>query len=228
MKTPTRSYILARPSSLLGTLSALALAFVAVIPMPAYAGGGNVLPPNSKPHGYSLTDMAEELARFSTSGNAGSEYPSTPFQILYITGDNVFGDDPDEKIKTGTKFFVPLAWVSDSVPILGDFPDDSSTDEEVQDYFFDKEQLGVRDLAIEVDGKVTSIGREYLAGPVSHPDGLLPDGGSHFIQVGVFLTPLSKGTHTVTISGVFDGDLLIPYLGDDPVPFETTYTVIVK
>ncbi len=199
--------------------SALAVAFVALVSAPAYAGGGNVQPPTAKPSGYALEDMAEELAYFSTSGNNPEFYPDTPFQILSTSETNVF------HVRTGTKFFVPLAFVSDSEPILGDFPDDSSTAKEVQDYFFDKEQLGVRDLAIEVDGKVTPIGRKYLAGPVSTPD--LPDGGSHFIQVGAFLTPLSKGTHTVTIRGVFDGDLLIPFFGDDPFFFEITYTVIV-
>ena len=45
--------------------------------------GGNVLPPNASPYGYSLDDMAKALALFDTSGNDLSYYPKTPFQILY-------------------------------------------------------------------------------------------------------------------------------------------------
>ena len=208
---------------LINSAMATALAFITLSPAPAFAGGGNVQPSTAKPKGYSLTVMAEKLARFSTSGNSPLEYPhDTPFQILYSSETNVF------HVKTGTHFFVPVSFVSDSAPILGTFPTEASTAAEVQAYFFDKAQLGVRDLAIEVDGKVTPIGRNYLAGPVSTPN--LPDGGSHFIQVGAFLTPFSKGTHTVTIRGVFDGDLLIPFFppGTLPIVFAITYTVIVE
>ena len=38
--------------------------------------------------------------------------------------------------------------------------------------------------------------------------GLLDGGGSHFIQIGAFLSPLSKGTHTVTIRATLDGAAL--------------------
>jgi hypothetical protein len=46
---------------------------------------------------------------------------------------------------------------------------------------------------------------------------------SHFIQLGAFLTPLSPGTHTVTIQGIFDGDAL-----GFVFSFSATYTVIVE
>ena len=192
----------------------------------AYAGGGNILPPTAKPLGLSLKDMAKALAYFYTSNNdpkylePPNFFPPPRFQVLYAdradpAGANTF------KVKTGTKFFVPVAFVSDSPPILGDFPEHSS---DAPDYIFSQEQLGGHDLEIEVDGKITSLGPRYVAGPVFKPN-LLGGGGSHLIQIGAFLTPLSKGTHTVTIRGTFDGKVF-----DDlgfVFEFEHTYTVIV-
>jgi hypothetical protein len=57
---------------------------------------------------------------------------------------------------------------------------------------------------------------------------LLDGGGSNFIQVGAFLTPLTKGTHTVTIQVTFDGDVILELTGGEPLTWEATYTVIVK
>src|SRR5262249_11069407 len=72
--------------------------------------GGQVLAATDTPYGYSLQDMAAELAYFSTSGNDPKYYPDTPFQILYDkhgNGPNTFYATPD------TPFFVPVAWVDD-------------------------------------------------------------------------------------------------------------------
>ena len=179
--------------------------------------GGRVLPPTATPAGYSLADMAEELAYFDTSGNNLLYYPNIPFQVLYVSPTNTF------TVTAGTMFFVPVAFTDDSPPILGDFPED---EDDVEEYVFSEEQLGAHDLEIVVDGRVTSIGPEYVAGPVFAP-GLLDGGGSNFIQIGAFLTPLSKGTHTVTIRGIFDGDVVLAAFGG-PFSFEDTYTVIVK
>ena len=194
---------------------ALALtSILACAARPAYAGGGKVLPPTAKPSGYTLDDMAEELAYFTTSGNDLDFYPDTPFQILYVdlnTGTNTFN------VTAGTRFFVPIAFADDSPPIFGDFPADSST---VEAYVFGPDQLGAHDLAIDVDGVSTAIGPDYLAGPVLAP-GLLDGGGSHFIQIGAFLTPLSNGSHTITIRGTFDGAAL----GDFGGSFEISYTL---
>src|SRR5438445_172479 len=121
-------------------------------------------------------------------------FPLSCFWIL-STGTNTF------TVPTGTTFFVPIAFVDDSPPIFGDFPADSSA---VKAYFFGPDQVGAHDLAIEVDGVSTAIGPDYLAGPVL-ASGLLDGGGSHLIQIGVFLTPLSKGSHTITIRGTLDG-----------------------
>src|SRR5262249_19044329 len=100
-----------------------------------------------------------------------------------------------------------------------------TSEDDIPDYVFGGTQLGGRDLAIVVDGKVTRLGPAYAAGV--HAPGLLDGGGSNFIQIGAFLTPLSRGTHTVTIRGTFDGDGLLDLFGS-PFSFENTYTVIVK
>ena len=203
----------------IGTLSLL----VALAARPVYADGGVVLAPTATPFGYTLADMAEELAFFDTTGNNPADYPDTPFQILYAdfsnpTGANTF------KVKRDTMFFVPLFSIDDSPPIIGNFPKHSGTN--AGEYVLADGQLGADDVAIEVDGVVTSIGREYVAGPVVTPE--LPDGGgTHLIQVGAFLSPLSKGTHTVKIRASLDGDALVAVYGGG-FSFEFTYTVIVQ
>jgi hypothetical protein len=195
--------------------------------------GGNVLPAATRPHGFSLTDMVGATALFNTSGNDLSRYPQTPFQILYVdrstqtftfvngglvvTGTNQF------TVAAGTPFFVPVAFVDDSPPILGTFPTDPST---VANYVFAQDQVGMKDLRIIVDGRVTPIGSAYAAGPVQTPP-LLDGGGSHIITVGAFLTPLSPGTHTVAIAGEFSGALFQQATGLTFEQFHLTYTVTV-
>src|SRR5262249_34494504 len=122
--------------------------------------GGEVLPATAHSHGFSLTDMAAATALFNTSGNNLSLYPQTPFQILYVdrstetfsvvngglvvTGTNQFTVAP------GTPFYVPVAFVDDSPPILGTFPTDPST---VADYIFAHDQVGMTDLRTVPDGR---------------------------------------------------------------------------
>ena len=209
LKPPTRRCIIAAALALVCVASAGA-------GRGSGRGGGNVLPPSAKPSGYSLADMAEALAYFSTSGNDPQFYPDTPFQVLHISDTNAF------TVRPGTRFFVPVLYVDDSPPILGDFPADA---EDAAAYVLGEDQLGAQ-FEIEVDGRVTPLGDEYVAGPVLTP-GLKDGGGSHFIQVGAFLTPLPKGTHTVTIRSRFDGDVILDLVGE-PLEFEDTYTVVVR
>ena len=71
---------------------------------------------------------------------------------------------------------------------------------------------------------MTELGPDYVAGAITKP---LPDGGgTGYIAIAAFLTPLSKGTHTVSISGAFDGAAFDPFGGG--FGFEITYTVIVR
>jgi hypothetical protein len=188
-----------------------------LLTQPALAGGGNVMPANAKPHGWSLLDIANAMPYFSASGNNPALLPDTPFQLLYISPTNTF------TVKTGTSFFVPVFFVDDSPPILGTFPTSAA---DLADYYFAEDQLGVDVAQIIVDGQVTDLGPDYVAGIVNAP-GLPDGGGSHYTQLGAFLTPLSKGTHTVTIRIFADGDAWIPF-GGSFGPFEVTYTVIVK
>lgn len=56
---------------------------LAILPVALAQGGGNVLPAGAHPLGYTLTEMADKLEAFVTSGET-LPVPSTPFQILYL------------------------------------------------------------------------------------------------------------------------------------------------
>jgi hypothetical protein len=183
------------------------------------------------PYGYSLTDMARETALFTTSGNK-QDYPNTPFQVLYYdpntfqatptpdgglleTGSNSFTVSP------GTSFYVPLLNADDSPPVAGKFPTKPS---DAASYFFGSDQLGAKNTEIIVDGRSTPVGASYLVGPVQTPP--LPDGGGkHIITLGVFLSPMSVGTHTVEIKGEFAGQAVQPAIGYNFLRADFTYTV---
>jgi hypothetical protein len=230
---------------------------IVALPGPALAGlsgkiaspntsqqGGQVMPPSATPHGVSLRDMAANLAQFVTSGNSLPPPTTTPVQILFgnpplmfavqgngqgqtglvETGMNIF------RVSEGTMFYVPIASADDSPPVAGTFPASSST---VASYWFDSFQLGGTD-SIVVDGKTTSIGATYLVGPIKTSP-LQDGGGTHIITMGVFLTPLSKGSHTVSIRTLFNGAAIGPFLtalvglpGLNFLEGEFIYTVIVQ
>lgn len=223
---------MARISSLIRTiariaaLTALALALLVPGTASAHPTRRAVLPPNARPHGYSLAEMTRRLALFTTSGNDPKYEPRTPFQILYYdpatlevdtsNGGWAFRGTNSFKVKSGTEFFVPLQNASDSPPVPGTFP---RTPVEAKAYFFVPSQLGARGYTIIVDGVPTRIGPEYLAGPVKTPP-LLDGDGTHMITLGAFLGPLSPGSHIVSIRGGLYGDLLsstydIGFLSED-------------
>jgi hypothetical protein len=182
-------------------------------------GGGNVLPPNAKPHGYTLADLSFATALFTTSGNNLLYYPNTPFQVLYFdpatlqlafpdgglveSGTNQFTVDP------GTPFYVPLWNADDSPPIAGTFPTNAK---QAPAYWFDPSQLGAEGFEVIVDGASTPVGPAYVAGPVTTPP-LFDGGGTHYTTIGVFLTPLTPGTHTVEIKGALAGAAIPPATG---------------
>ena len=120
-------------------------------------------------------------------------------------------------------FYVPIVSVDDSPIVIGTFPTSSSM---AASYWFDSSQLGGTD-SIVVDGKTTSIGASYLVGPIMTAP-LGDGGGTHIITIGVFLTPLSKGSHTVVIKARFDGALILPFLGINFLEEDFTYHVIVQ
>ena len=183
-------------------------------------GSGAVLPPAARVFGYSLDNMASAVANFSISGNDPAFYPDTPFQILYDqspAGNNTF------KVRPGTFCYVKFFFIDDSPPVIGDWP---ANKHQAANYIFGRDQLGAHDLQVIVDGRAYSLDHPgYIGGPVPTPNS--PDGSQHLIQVGAFLSPLSKGTHTVTIRGTFDGTAFVDFVGG-PYSAEITYTVVVK
>jgi hypothetical protein len=176
--------------------------------------GGQVLPAGARPQGYSLEDMARLVGPFTINGNNPNSVPKTPFLILFTapggppamsipcqggtgvldTGCNTF------LVKAGTEFFLALLVVDDSPPVLGKFPTDH---QQAIPYFFGRQQYGGEDFYVSVDGRTTRLGPEFLAGPVETPP--LNDGGTHLIELGIFLTPLSLGLHTIIIHGEIGG-----------------------
>jgi hypothetical protein len=214
------------------------LALLAISTFALGQHGGNVMPPQARPRGYSLDAMAKALALFDTSGNNMQFYPKTPFQILFqdpsktqfqnvtcpnggpgflIIGVNSFA------VRSGTPYFVPLFSVDDSPPVLGTFPTEKS---QIADYFFSPDEYGGRGFAIIVGGKRTAVGPSFLAGPIEQTNPPLQDGGgTHLIQLGVFLTPLTPGTHTVTIVGQVAGSALFSTYGFNCLQQDDTYVV---
>jgi hypothetical protein len=199
---------------------------------PTGAGGGEVLPPDARPHGYSLADMAGAIAQFTTSQNQPQFFPKTPFQILYydpstltfttdVTGGITGSGRNSFTVTPGTSFYLPIDGADDSPPVLGVWPTDRRT---ARFYFFDPSQIGAKDFEVIVDGHRTVVGPSYLARPIETAP-LQDGGGTHILTLGVFLSPMSVGTHSVTIRGGYYGALIDSTIG---VPFyaeEFTYTV---
>jgi hypothetical protein len=203
--------------------AAIMLAWTGISANNTWASGA-VLPPTAAPKGYSLRDMAAKVANFSISGNDVAFYPDTPFQILYRlgnlqdpTGQNTF------HVRPGTFIYVKYFFIDDSAPIIGDWPADNAG---AGEYILGRDQIGGHGMQIDVDGQAYSLDDPgYVGGPVPTPDS--PDGSEHMIQVGAFLTPLSKGVHKVTASGTFDGAAFVDFVGI-PISLTITYTVIVE
>lgn len=180
--------------------------------VPAFAGGGNVLPPTARPHGYSLTDLARITGVFNGASPWDGVPPTegTPFEMLYAraNGDKVFHVDP------GTTLYVPVAYsIGDGIDV-----DDKAA---VANLYFSPEKYGADYIEIVVDGRVASLIRfGYPVGAFLPLDG---GGTLDYSTVAAFLSPLTPGTHKVTIRALFDGALL----GGGTFEYSDTYTVIV-
>src|SRR3954470_16071544 len=87
-------------------------------------GGGGVLPPNARPLGWTLQDMARAVAYFSDSNNDPAYFPDTPFQILY----RPTPQDPHQgntfHVRQGTHLYAKFFYIDDAPPPIGDFPDE--------------------------------------------------------------------------------------------------------
>ncbi len=194
--------------------------------------GGQVLPPNTAVSGLTLRDMAALTAQFTTSGNQQQYYPNTPLQILYsnngttsVVNNGLLAQGTNNLTVAENKYFyVPIISVDDSPPVFGIFP---TTSISVVPYWFSALQMGGRNFSIEVDGVARAIGPDYVVGPIETAP-LQDGGGTHITTMGVFLTPMSKGTHVVTIKGGFEGSLIKQVLSVDFYDEKFTYTVIVQ
>ena len=226
--------------TILSSMLALALTLASTV-LPAEAAdndrdqGGRVLPAAARPHGYSLGRMASLLAFFNSTGNHLLFYPfpqfpdrSNPFQILYLDS----GLNPlnfNFKVYEGTMFFVPIFGIDDSPPIIGNFPPYPAEPNKAADYFLNRQQLGGHGWLITVDGHTTFLGPEFFVGPVLTPplaDAPPCEGGTHFLQFGVFLTPLKGGNpHTIRFQGVLDGVALLANNSGHPFTEDITYNV---
>jgi hypothetical protein len=103
---------------------------------------------------------------------------------------------------------------------VGIWPDNNA---EARSYYFDPLKNDAHDMTITVDNTTTTLGPDYVAGPVTAP--LVDGSGTHMIILAAFLHPLSPGTHRVTIGGVVDG----PYLTASAVSgftFAISFTVV--
>jgi hypothetical protein len=200
----------------------MSVPWLVVTPPVSAQGGGNVLPPQAQPHSYTLTDMAEAVALFTRSGNNLRYYPNTPFQVLFVDratrqfnqpitgpgGSVVLGTIGVNsfQVPSGTPFYVPLFNSNTVPPVIGDFP---TNQEEAAFYFESQLQLGGV-YEIIIDGRRELLDGSYASAPVEVdlPPPLRPASGQTSIQVttlGAFLTPLSVGSHTVTIRAYVGG-----------------------
>lgn len=187
-----------------------------LVAAPAFAGGGNVLPPTASAKGYSLSEAAAATAHFNEGPRTPDTVPSGfPFQILYSPPDG--SPPPPFDVRTGTMFYVPLVYSDSTDGAFWPFPDVTDP-EAVSDYYYDPAQLGAEVVEIVVDGKVTALGPRYAVGAMTPG---LPSGADAYTTIAAYLTPMSKGTHTVTIRVLLDG----AFLGGFVFAFETTYTV---
>jgi hypothetical protein len=170
----------------------------------------------SQSQGHKLDEITFALAKFQDTFDP-SFLPNTRFQLLVTsTGSATF------TVRPGTFFFVPVFSFNDSPPVIGDFPTNSS---QVVNYIFGTNEAGAQNVQMSIDGRVFNLGPSYVSGLVNTPD--LINGGSHTILLGAFLTPLPKGTHTITIQVTFTGAAVVALVGA-PFSFEITYTVIVQ
>jgi len=200
-------------------LGCAAMALLGTMRTPAVWADDLVLPPDAEPYGYSLTDMAAATAAFNAGVRSPKTLPPTPFQILYTP---THGPQLPFQVSQGTTFYLPLLFIDDSPPIVGDFPN-VNNQEKVESYCFSQNEIGIVYAEIMIDGVPTLLGEDYAVGVTTPP---LPDGGGrHYIPVAAFLSPMSKGHHTVTFRFLATGKALAPFFPNGIWEFEATYDI---
>jgi hypothetical protein len=203
------------------TLTAIVVFILGLFNSLALGGGGQVIPASATPKGYSLSEMAKATSFFNTGSRAPDTYPNTPFQILYYYVQD--GTQLTFTVSPGTMFYVPVFYSDDTQPAPG-FPQDVNDRDAVLRYVFAPGGFGAVNIQIVVDGIPNFLGPDYMVGV--GPVKLADDGGfgpgNQYIVYAAFLTPLTKGNHTVQIKGNTTGALGFPE------PIDITFQVTVR
>jgi hypothetical protein len=160
--------------------------------------GGYVLPPFAIPYGYSLFDMAEETAVYNVGIFVGDTPtpPDVPFEVL----------EGDTTVSPGTILYVPIFFADNSPPLPSyGFPKNIADQEADADYldFVVFTDYGVTAFFVQVDGENTILDDDYITGVKTAP--LADGGGNRYISTACFLSPLTRGAHTVGFGGIVDG-----------------------
>lgn len=190
-----------------------------------------VLPPQARPHGYTLADIARLTAAFNVTTHSGpvpvEVDGSGKVQMLYTTSTNTF------HVGQGTFLYVPILTPDDSPPVVGTFPHVGDRNAVVT-YVYSPQQLGLQYAIITIDGQAFSLDERYIAALSVPP---LPDGGgTGYLAIAAFVKPLKRGTHTIEISARVAGEALPPWCQavgfSCPLPdgfaFSITYSVVVN
>jgi hypothetical protein len=170
----------------------LAVLGVLICTASALAQGGNVLPANATPNGYSLLDMAATTAAYNVGGGTP---PNVPFHILVVNGGSATVD-------SSTTLYMPV-FFADSAPPPTTPPFPTDVTDQNADAIYLNNLAGVDNFLVQVDGHTTMLDNGYISGVTTAP---LADGATGYIVSAVFLTPLTPGEHTVGLGGVIGGN----------------------
>jgi hypothetical protein len=183
----------------------LAVLGVVACGSPALAGGGEVLPANANPKGFSLKGMAAVTAVYNTGVDAGNPLtpppPDVPFQIL----------KDDVTVKPGTMLYLPIFHADDSDGAPSGFPANVDDQDACADFLDDFVLgFGVTAFIVQVDGCTTVLDDGFIAGTRTAPllDGTV-SAGTNYIACAAFLTPLTPGKHTVGFGGIIFGETVV-------------------
>jgi hypothetical protein len=171
--------------------------------------------------------MTRLTAAFNISDRSGPP-PNSPFQILY---QNAVTSATDFTVEPGKFLYVPVMYNDNGPPIIGHFPANAEDRRQVARYWFSQTELGVTTMQVVVDGKLVSLGAGYVTGASFRQ--ALADGATQYIAPAAFLSPLSRGAHTVEIRARATGDALREPPFDQWFPdgfweFSVVYNVTVR
>jgi hypothetical protein len=176
-----------------------------------------VLPLNAHPHGFTLDDVAAEVADFTINGNDPTLYPDTPFQIIYRGGSNTFIVGP------GTPLYVSLS--SLTIPILS-----SAISRRTRTTPWITSSGDLNSARMTLRSKWMEMSRPSIARGTSAGQfhALLPmEPATISFKSRHLLAPSKRVRTRSRCVGFLDGDAVLDLIGEAYV-FSITYTVIVE